>query len=363
MKDNKSPNGSPNRKWMYFGALGLTLLTKYKTIVPLLAKVAVPVFTMLASILAYAWATRSWGIAIGLVVMIFIHEIGHVLAAKQRGIPVSMPVFIPFLGALIMMKRNPRDAVTEAYVAIGGPVLGTIGALGAYLLGVALENTMLLVVAYMGFFINLINLLPIHPLDGGRISAAVTRWLWLVGLVVGFFVILNLEGSGKILFLIIWALFAFELYTKYVSKRKKRSNVNSFQIQIPIEYIRLHGVFVPGEQHQRELDFVTYSNLDRNQIIEVYWDSMGIREKMTFDNQFLVHAIRVVRLKHNHGSKGELTGVVASCEIAGSPFMSDRYYEVKKSTRINFGIAYVGLAAFLTFMLLSIHAMDIPGVR
>ena len=76
--------------------------------------------------------------------MIFIHEIGHVLAAKQKGLPVSLPVFIPFLGAFIAMKKNPRDAVTEAYIAFGGPLLGTAGALICYLLGTATDNITLL---------------------------------------------------------------------------------------------------------------------------------------------------------------------------------------------------------------------------
>lgn len=84
--------------------------------------------------------------------MIFIHEIGHVLAAKQKGLPVTAPLFIPFLGALITMKRNPRDAVTEAYIAYGGPLLGTIGATAAFALGVYTDSNLLISIAYTGFF-------------------------------------------------------------------------------------------------------------------------------------------------------------------------------------------------------------------
>src|SRR5690625_3362438 len=129
----------------------------------------ISVIGLLLSIAAYALVIPLQ-IVIGLIVMLLIHEMGHVLATKRKGLPVSPPLFIPFLGALIMMKRHPRDAATEAYVAFGGPLIGTIGAMVAFWLALQLENTSLLIVANLGFFLNLINLLPIHPLDGGRIS-------------------------------------------------------------------------------------------------------------------------------------------------------------------------------------------------
>lgn len=105
---------------------------------------------------AYA-IVYPWTFAIGIVIMIFIHEMGHVLAAKRKGIPVSAPAFIPFMGALITMKKQPLNAQTEAYLAFGGPLLGTVGALGALALGVILDSTAILSVAQVGFFLNLIN--------------------------------------------------------------------------------------------------------------------------------------------------------------------------------------------------------------
>ena len=355
----KKDSRDDNRKWMYIGAILLTVVTKYKTLIPLLSKLAVPVLTMLVSLFAYAWATSSWGVGLGIVAMLFIHELGHVLAAKRKGLPVSMPVFIPFLGALITLKKNPRDAVTEAYVAIGGPILGTLGALVAYLLGIAWESPMLLVIAYFGFFVNLINLLPIHPLDGGRIATAVTRWLWVVGLIGGLLVIVYLQS---LLFFIIWAMFAYELYSKYVSGRKKKPNVIPFQIQIPIEFLRMQGAFVPGEQHQRELDFVTYSDRERNQWLEVYWESLGIREKINFQQQMLVKSVRVTRTKHQQDENGMLTRIVAQCEIVATPFENERYYDVSREHRWSFGFAYVGLAISLLLLMMSVHAMEIPGL-
>jgi len=360
LSNSSEEKKNENRKWMYLGAIGLTFLSKIKVILPMLSKLAVPVFSMLASILAYAWATKSWAIALGLVVMIFVHEAGHVLAAKRRGLPVTLPIFIPFLGAFIAMKKNPRDAITEAYIAIGGPLIGTLGALTAYLIGISTESAILIVVAYFGFFINLLNLLPIHPLDGGRIAKAVSRWLWLVGLIGGLVVIVYLRS---VLFFIIWALFAWELYGKYVSKRKGRVFILPFQIKIPIEYLRMQGAIVPGEQHQRELEFSTYSSISGEQIVEIYWDSLGVREKVTLQTQCRVRGVKVVRVKHEADDNGQLNHIIAQCEINGLPYENDRYYEVPTSARWKFGVAYLGLAVFLILMMLSIQGMDIPGVR
>jgi Zn-dependent protease len=359
-KPAKEEKEQRRSKW-YLGLIAITMITKYKTILPLLAKFAIPATSMLISVFAYAWLTRNWAIGVGLVVMIFIHEIGHVLAAKQKGLPVSLPVFIPFLGAFIAMKKNPRDAVTEAYIAFGGPLLGTAGALICYLLGAATDNITLLVVAYMGFFLNLINLMPIHPLDGGRIATAVTRWLWLVGLVGGIIVVWYMQS---IIFFIIWALFAWELYSKYGKKQQEKVFTMPLQLKIPAEYLRSHGVFIPGEEHQKTLAFHTFSTVvDRNQTVEVYWDTLGVRESITLEKQCMVRSVKVVRIKHLPGDGLPLTHIVAFCELVGMAHESDRYYEVPIQTRWAYGIVYLGLAGFLGTMLYIIGTMGIPGVN
>jgi Zn-dependent protease len=145
--------------------------------------------TMLISVIAYSWVF-GWGYAVGFVALIFVHEMGHYIAARRRGLNVGAPTFIPFLGAWINMKDMPRDAETEAYVGMAGPLVGSIGALACYYAARNFDSNLLLAVAYSGFFINLFNLIPLSPLDGGRISAAISPRLWLVGaplLVVLFF--------------------------------------------------------------------------------------------------------------------------------------------------------------------------------
>jgi Zn-dependent protease len=137
-------------------------------------------FSMFVSAAVYVWI-GGWWFGIGLVVLLFVHEMGHVLEAKRQGLPVSAPLFIPFMGALITLKEMPHNAWREAKLAIGGPLLGSAGALAIYIAGVAYDSNSLKALAFLGFFINLFNLLPVVPLDGGRITAALHPALWLVG--------------------------------------------------------------------------------------------------------------------------------------------------------------------------------------
>ena len=139
--------------------------------------------TMGISICAYA-IEDGWAFAGVFVLLLFCHELGHVWAAKRLGLPVSAPVFIPFLGAAITMKRNPQAAAHEAYLAVGGPLTGSLAALATLTLGWAVGSGFLVHLAILGFVLNLFNLIPLHPLDGGRLVAAVSPWLWLVGVLV-----------------------------------------------------------------------------------------------------------------------------------------------------------------------------------
>ncbi len=145
-----------------------------------LGKVLTTGGTMIVSVLAY---TLVWGLpyAFGLVLLIFVHEMGHYLAARRRGLEVGAPTFIPFVGAWVAMKDMPRDVETEAYIGLAGPVVGTLGAMAAYWLAQANDSALMLAIAYGGFFINLFNLIPLSPFDGGRITAILSPRIWLLG--------------------------------------------------------------------------------------------------------------------------------------------------------------------------------------
>lgn len=138
--------------------------------------------SMLVSLVVYAWVF-GWRYAAGFVALLFVHEMGHYLAARQRGLNVGAPTFIPFVGAWIELKEMPHDAETEAYVGLGGPLVGTLGALACYFVArdMGHAGNWLLAVAYSGFFLNLFNLIPLSPLDGGRITAVLSPRIWLLG--------------------------------------------------------------------------------------------------------------------------------------------------------------------------------------
>ena len=148
-----------------------------------LGKLATTGGTMLLSVALYAWVF-GWRYAVGFVALLFVHEAGHYIAARQRGLDVGAPTFIPFVGAWVALKDQPHDAETEACVGLGGPLLGTVGAIACYFLAKAYDAPWLLAVSYAGFFINLFNLIPLSPFDGGRITAVLSPRIWLVGVPV-----------------------------------------------------------------------------------------------------------------------------------------------------------------------------------
>ncbi len=136
--------------------------------------------TMLLSLAVYA-TIWGWPYAAGFIALMFAHEMGHYVAARQCGLNVGAPAFIPFVGAWINLKEQPRDVRTEAYVAVAGPLVGTVSAVAVYLWSRWTGSTLLLAIAYAGLFLNLFNLLPVSPLDGGRITAIISPRVWLIG--------------------------------------------------------------------------------------------------------------------------------------------------------------------------------------
>jgi Zn-dependent protease len=145
------------------------------------SKLAWSVGSMLLAVGVYA-LVFGWRYAVGIVAMLLIHEMGHYLAARQRGLRVGLPMFIPFAFAWVKLEDVPHDAETEAYVGLAGPLLGTVGALAAYYLAKNNDMPWLLAVSYTGFFINLLNLVPMPPFDGGRITAVLSPRIWLLGI-------------------------------------------------------------------------------------------------------------------------------------------------------------------------------------
>ena len=171
--------------------------------------------SMLVSVAAYAliW---GWQFGVGFVALLFVHEMGHYIQLRREGVKPSGMLFIPFLGAVVGARSLGGNALAEARVGLAGPVLGTIGAALCIPLYEVTGNEMFKALAFVGFFLNLFNLLPVVPLDGGRAMAAMAPWTWFLGL--GAVAVLAFTVPNPVIILIL--LFAaFETYRRWKSRK------------------------------------------------------------------------------------------------------------------------------------------------
>jgi Zn-dependent protease len=120
----------------------------------------------------------GWRFGAGVVALILVHEMGHYLTARKLGLHPSLPMFVPFFGAYVAFRNT--DPWRHARVALAGPALGGVGALAALFLGEQTNSDLLRALAYFGFLLNLVNMIPVGILDGGAILSS-TRWLYRGG--------------------------------------------------------------------------------------------------------------------------------------------------------------------------------------
>ncbi|MBA3328759.1 MAG: site-2 protease family protein [Solirubrobacterales bacterium] len=215
-----------------FGKAALLILPK--------AKVLTTSASMLVSVGAYSFIW-GWKFALGFVLLLLVHEMGHVIQLRREGIPASAPMFIPFLGAAIMAKSMGDDATAEARVGLAGPVLGTLGALAIIPIAAATGDDFWYALAFTGLFLNLFNLLPVVPLDGGRAMAALSPWMWFVGLFA--MAVLAFTYPNPIILLIL-LLGAFETYRRWKARRAGGDTVNAYYRVKPVHRLIIGGVYL-----------------------------------------------------------------------------------------------------------------------
>jgi Zn-dependent protease len=224
------------------GVLLFKFGAKLKALLLLLPKLKV--FTtsasMLVSIAAYSliW---GWTFALGFVVLLLVHEMGHVIQLRREGVEASAPLFIPFLGAVVGAKSLGGNALAEARVGLAGPVLGSLGAAALVPVALATDNDFWFALAFTGFFLNLFNLLPVVPLDGGRAFAAMAPWMWFVGLFA--VVVLCFVAPNPILLLI--ALFAgLETWRRWRERRRADETTRAYYAVRPAHRLAVGGVYL-----------------------------------------------------------------------------------------------------------------------
>jgi Zn-dependent protease len=210
-------------------------------------------FSALISIAFYA-LVFGWPFAIGIVVLLFIHEMGHALVMKLKGIPIGAVTFVPFLGAAVTMRQMPQNAQDEAEVGIAGPIAGAMASGVCLLLAQSAVHPIWAALAYFGFFINLFNLVPIVPFDGGRVLAAIDRRVWIIGFLglFAFQIWQWLQGSFSLWLLLFVIMAAAQLWSRGLKapntpEEKAYYNVPvGMRISLSLLYFGLVAVLVLG---------------------------------------------------------------------------------------------------------------------
>ncbi|MDX6467453.1 MAG: hypothetical protein QOI27_2493 [Gaiellaceae bacterium] len=134
-------------------------------------------FSVFISVAAYRLWFGTWTFAVGFVLMLLVHELGHAAEARRQGLEVSWPMFIPFIGAYVKIQHAGLSPWRNALISLAGPFTGSLAAAAVWGAAEARGSTVLLVLANIGFLLNAFNLLPIGFLDGGHIAGAI-REAW-----------------------------------------------------------------------------------------------------------------------------------------------------------------------------------------
>jgi Zn-dependent protease len=204
--------------------------------------------TMFISIVAYGLAF-GWPFAVGFVLLLFVHEMGHVFQLRREGVEASAPIFIPFLGAVISAKSLGRDAAAEARVGLAGPILGTAGTLIPLAIWLATGSDLWRALAYIGFFINLINLLPVLPLDGGRAMAVLGPYIWIAGILIAVAATVIFLGPFMLVFVLL--LGGPELYHRFKNRHSEESRAyhsiaTGTKVAVAAVYFSLLALLIVG---------------------------------------------------------------------------------------------------------------------
>jgi Zn-dependent protease len=215
-----------------FGKVALLLLTK--------AKFLTTSLSMLVSVAAYAliW---GWKFAVGFVALLFVHEMGHYIQLRREGVKPSGMLFVPFLGAVVGTRSLGGSAIAEARVGLAGPVLGTLGCLATAGIYLATGNDLWRALAFTGFFLNLFNLVPMLPLDGGRAMAAMAPWMWFVGF-AAMLALLIVAPNPILVFIVL--IGGLDLYRRWQQRKSGAEGNESYYRVKPAHRLAVGVVYV-----------------------------------------------------------------------------------------------------------------------
>jgi Zn-dependent protease len=242
------PPSRQSRLKKALGPLGVIALVVFKFAAKLKAlllllpklKVLTTSASMLVSVAAYAFIW-GWKFAVGFVALLFVHEMGHVIQMKREGVKVSGMLFIPFLGAAVGARSMGGNALAEARIGLAGPILGTLGTAVVFAWAELADSEFLRALAFTGFFLNLFNLLPVVPLDGGRAMAAMAPWMWFVGFAA--MVALAFIAPNPILILIL-LLGGLETWRRWKTRKQGLEGNAAYYRVKPVHRLMVGAVYV-----------------------------------------------------------------------------------------------------------------------
>ncbi|HDR7776721.1 TPA: site-2 protease family protein [Bacillus tropicus] len=347
MKNNKKG------LWGIIVAIGLFLLSKLKWVFAIfkLAKFST-VFSMFLSLGAYA-VIYGWKFGVALIYLLFIHEMGHLWAAKRKGIPTSPAIFIPFMGALIGMKEMPKNAKDEAYIAYMGPLFGLLSFLPAIPLYMITKEPFWALIILLGSMINFFNLIPVSPLDGGRIISVISTKIWGAGLVLllGYSIYFKSIFGG-----LIFIIGCMELYR--VIKRDEPIKELGYRIDGMKEYIASleeelketgavhrniymmqHEINVL-RQKEREKELKT-GELQKIEVLEYLLPKFEPLDYVPYEDEKEIHTIHIREAFEMSERKLQ--------EWDAEKRQQENYYKVDTKTKWTVFACYIGLMAILGY--------------
>ncbi len=210
------------------------------------AQYAIAGGSMMVTVAAYALKyPNRLGLIVGFVAITLIHEIGHAIVIRAKGLRTGYMVFIPFIGGAVTLKDQPRSVFDDAQIGLAGPVAGTLASLAFLQVYHWTLDPLYLLIALAGFVLNLINLLPIGMLDGGRISAGVTKWMWVLG---GAFLTYKVIRQPNPLMVVILLLAAFQVYASIAREKEDRFYEITFRQRAAVAIAYFSLILILGHQ-------------------------------------------------------------------------------------------------------------------
>ncbi|MGG1679277.1 site-2 protease family protein [Neobacillus sp. NRS-1170] len=330
------------------GTIGVLLLGKLKYILVVFKFLKLQtLLSMFITLGAYAFIF-GWKFAVAIVYLLFVHEMGHAYAAKRIKLPVSPAIFIPFMGAVIGMKEMPKNAKDEGYVAYMGPLFGLLSFLPAIPLYLYTHEPFWALLIILGAMINLFNLIPITPLDGGRIAAGISTKLWGLGIILLLaYSVMNISFLG--FFIVI--LGSMEWYKLY--KRQKRLKDDQLEVQ------ELEHLLVKLKHESHDLDSIQEMaskakwKVTSREIIETLNKLNSEIEKMKKE-LYLQHLSGTFSMSEDDSSNNQqvIEGILKQLEGKLAAYKkevltTETYYKTDKKTKAQLFFIYIGLVVTL----------------